>query len=367
MPPKHKQNTWLNLDAELLIDGRKPKRVTGDKKRDKRAQKKRVYRAKKDGMAGYLTQLQCECLLLQGMKDLLVPNDTMPLQIYDKVLSFPEMYGIMIQPDKRLPPIFILNEYAMNDISGVVSAISWAGRKFGGVQLRIPPSHIEEHGTWWKTNKNGTVSRAKGQSFHTKLQVLEPLIHGSSTAYCLPAETNITVTSGPQAEFATWAAKLSPANRDNVFKFKSSMDFWDRLATNEEYRLTKHPYGLDAPGNCNSLINGIILTPVQAEKFMRDTSPLNVFARSFNILNETPEEDKIPGIHTTYLYAGTPGTVFCWHLEDYHLYSANYQLDGAKKVWYTVPPRYMINFVHDQAGKFLYSHNVCTLQRCLFN
>ncbi|KAF8538775.1 hypothetical protein BDD12DRAFT_739841, partial [Trichophaea hybrida] len=36
------------------------------------------------------------------------------------------------------------------------------------------------------------------------------------------------------------------------------------------------------------------------------------------------------------------------HVEDYHLYSANYQIDGASKVWYIVPSKYFQNFLHYQ-------------------
>ncbi|KAF8538945.1 JmjC domain, hydroxylase-domain-containing protein, partial [Trichophaea hybrida] len=56
----------------------------------------------------------------------------------------------------------------------------------------------------------------------------------------------------------------------------------------------------------------------------------------------------IEGIHSLFVYGGTPGTVFCWHVEDYHMYSANYQIDGASKVWYMVPPKYIQNFLHYQ-------------------
>jgi len=78
-------------------------------------------------------------------------------------------------------------------------------------------------------------------------------------------------------------------------------------------------------------------------------SPLNAFQGSFNILNLTTE--KIDGLHFPYVYGGTQGTVFCWHIEDYHLYCANYQIDGAAKVRYAVPPLYIKNFFHDQRGK----------------
>lgn len=35
-----------------------------------------------------------------------------------------------------------------------------------------------------------------------------------------------------------------------------------------------------------------------------------------------------------------PGTVFAWHVEEYHLYSTDYQIDSADKVWYTIPSHF---------------------------
>jgi hypothetical protein len=80
----------------------------------------------------------------------------------------------------------------------------------------------------------------------------------------------------------------------------------------------------------------LYLSPlISATLFNCDRSPLNVFKKPFNLSNLYGDE--IEGLHIPYVYAGSPGTVFGWHLEDYQLFSANYQLDGAAKVWYTIP------------------------------
>ena len=47
---------------------------------------------------------------------------------------------------------------------------------------------------------------------------------------------------------------------------------------------------------------------------------------------------KCGSLHTAYPGGETPGTVFTWHMEGYHLYSTSYQIDGAEKVWLIVPP-----------------------------
>ncbi|RPA72998.1 transcription factor jumonji, partial [Ascobolus immersus RN42] len=54
--------------------------------------------------------------------------------------------------------------------------------------------------------------------------------------------------------------------------------------------------------------------------------------------------EKYKGIHTPYLYFGTPGTVFTWHLEDWLLPSANHLISGASKLWYLIPAASLTGF-----------------------
>ena len=72
--------------------------------------------------------------------------------------------------------------------------------------------------------------------------------------------------------------------------------------------------------------------------FNRQNSTLRIFEQEFNILNSL--ERKFEGIQIPTVFGGTPGTFFTWHTEDYNLYSANFHIQGAEKVWYTVPQKH---------------------------
>ena len=89
--------------------------------------------------------------------------------------------------------------------------------------------------------------------------------------------------------------------------------------------------------------------------FKRDTSPLNIFTQDFNVLNYNTDKTRVKGIHTPYLYAGMPGSIFGWHVEDCHLFSANSSIDGANKVWYMIPPFYIHNFVQEIISMYMKS------------
>ena len=47
--------------------------------------------------------------------------------------------------------------------------------------------------------------------------------------------------------------------------------------------------------------------------------------------------DYISGITFPWLYVGSKYSTFCWHMEDQYTLSANYQHEGAPKIWYSIP------------------------------
>jgi [histone H3]-trimethyl-L-lysine4 demethylase len=53
---------------------------------------------------------------------------------------------------------------------------------------------------------------------------------------------------------------------------------------------------------------------------------------------------KINGINVPWLYCGMLFATFCWHTEDNHMSSVNYQHIGAKKRWYGIPSSHSEGF-----------------------
>lgn len=83
-----------------------------------------------------------------------------------------------------------------------------------------------------------------------------------------------------------------------------------------------------------------------------EATGLDFLTQKFNTLLRMPAERHIPGIHSRYLYGGSPRTVFGWHVEDYWLHSANYLLDGSPKVWYLLTGTQREQFEKYLAGKY---------------
>ena len=56
--------------------------------------------------------------------------------------------------------------------------------------------------------------------------------------------------------------------------------------------------------------------------------------------------DSISGVTQPWLYFGSLFTTFCWHNEDHHYGSINYNHKGAPKQWYGIPSEHLQQF-HD--------------------
>ncbi|XP_034250837.1 lysine-specific demethylase 4A-like [Thrips palmi] len=51
-------------------------------------------------------------------------------------------------------------------------------------------------------------------------------------------------------------------------------------------------------------------------------------------------DEKYDGVAYPYVYSGTAHSIFPWHIEDASLWSINYLMKGASKLWFAIPPKY---------------------------
>jgi histone demethylase JARID1 len=110
-------------------------------------------------------------------------------------------------------------------------------------------------------------------------------------------------------------------------------EFW-RLVHNPDENVEVE-YGADI----HSTTHGSALPTVE-------TFPLSPYARDSWNLNNLPIlpdsllryiRSDISGMTVPWLYVGMIFSTFCWHIEDHHTYSINYQHFGDTKTWYGVP------------------------------
>lgn len=62
--------------------------------------------------------------------------------------------------------------------------------------------------------------------------------------------------------------------------------------------------------------------------------------------------EKISGVTSPWVYMGMKFASFCWHTEDLHINSLNYNHKGATKTWYIVPGKYKEAFDRFVRQKF---------------
>jgi hypothetical protein len=293
-----------------------------------------------------------------------IPRQVMPLKKASKSLALPSKFGEMLQPEKNQPPLYLASPYAMENFGEFLEAVAWCGLEYGAVQLQVPT--LEEDGSWWPRTKQGTVRKTAKYVFEGRLQNLTRLVKQESDISEIFALDWVPIPKKEainQAGFFLWEKYLTSKD---TWRESDSRALW----VLERYGMVNRSklYGVDADGKYflgKVRLKKEKLILILATLFNRTHSPLQVFKQPFNLLNVC--EEKIPGIHTPYVYGGTPGTFFAWHLEDFQLYSANYQIDGAAKVWYTIPAYYLENFVQDELGKSVSYKKNCVANYILFH
>ncbi|KAF1991144.1 histone demethylase JARID1D [Aulographum hederae CBS 113979] len=129
---------------------------------------------------------------------------------------------------------------------------------------------------------------------------------------------------------STNGAKNQPAH---ITEEQVEKEFW-RLAESLT-ETVEVEYGADI----HSTINGSGFPTMERnprDPYSTDPWNLNVLPLDKESLFRHIKTD-ISGMTVPWLYVGMVFSCFCWHAEDHHTYSANYQHFGATKTWYGIP------------------------------
>lgn len=122
--------------------------------------------------------------------------------------------------------------------------------------------------------------------------------------------------------------------------------FWSYVDDMENTLTVK--YGADVLGEGPGEISGFPskdYKPLDSKTKCSDQDFENYANHPMNLLN-LPDakgsllpmfDRKISGMTVPWIYVGSTFSTFCWHLEDQYTLSANYQHEGAPKVWYSIP------------------------------
>lgn len=210
-------------------------------------------------------------------------------------------------------PYVKLTERGYDNFADTLKWINAEGMKYGGVMFKVPDQKMSAPQLNASTHRNVPIYNQSLRGYKRKGETLVP---GYFQVIVRPEKMPLKQLC---RHMQLWGAVHSPEEDKQV----TEEQFWSEV---EEQEANNHrrrrPYGSDWDAIELNIIN---------------LDGLGFLHQKFNVLRRIPEESWIKGIQTPYIYAGTPGTVFGWHVEDYWFHSANYLWDGSPKVWYMVP------------------------------
>lgn len=146
----------------------------------------------------------------------------------------------------------------------------------------------------------------------------------------------------------------SDSNNQPLPVEKLEEKFWDYVNNMDDSITVK--YGADINGTEPGEISGFPslnycpknLTGNEKEDYFKYAKhPMNLLNLPNAKGSLLPMFDrKISGMTVPWIYVGSTFSTFCWHLEDQYTLSANYQHEGAPKVWYSIPEYACDKFQH---------------------
>ncbi|EDO15670.1 hypothetical protein Kpol_1008p7 [Vanderwaltozyma polyspora DSM 70294] len=138
--------------------------------------------------------------------------------------------------------------------------------------------------------------------------------------------------------------KNDPKSRESIEDLEK--EFWSHVNDMTDTLVAK--YGADVHNSRKGEISGFptkdyippfLKTDEELEKYLEYVShPMNLINLPRAEGSLLPVFGKrISGMTVPWIYVGSKFSTFCWHLEDQYTLSANYQHEGAPKVWYSIP------------------------------
>ena len=118
-------------------------------------------------------------------------------------------------------------------------------------------------------------------------------------------------------------------------------EFWEKVNDNS---ISNNPsslimYGADIHNS--EQISGFPLSNHALEKGSSKyvSHPMNLvnLPNALGSLLPLLSNKTISGMTIPWIYVGSTFSTFCWHMEDQYTLSANYQHEGASKIWYSIP------------------------------
>ncbi|CAL9734009.1 histone demethylase Jhd2p [Monosporozyma servazzii] len=146
------------------------------------------------------------------------------------------------------------------------------------------------------------------------------------------------------AQFAKLYKDLQTDVDDDIHSLEN--EFWDKVNNCMSKDVVK--YGADIPYPESISHEKIGQQPMNLLNLPNNKRSLLRFCKDNSINNmfedEPSQDDQISGMTLPWLYIGSKFSTFCWHMEDQYTLSANYQHEGAPKVWYSIPPQSCYDF-----------------------
>lgn len=145
-------------------------------------------------------------------------------------------------------------------------------------------------------------------------------------------------------EFIDITHSVTDTKYDDTVLNQIEKEFWENVNNIEKKIIVK--YGADihnlSPGAISAFPSDYYIPESQKDNIKEFSEYRRHPANLTNLPGSKGSllpvfNDHISGVTIPWLYVGSKFSTFCWHMEDQYTLSANYQHEGAPKIWYSIP------------------------------